>query len=615
MWAKHLLRWVLPSLALVSGVTATSEEHGLDVPRMPSSSSDALHALSKRLYHSKLLGRAENPKNAISIARSWDGATLFSLEVEAAVGNRTSVSAGIEVTCVTCYVKGLVTTELGFDDDFDIGQAIKDFANDIGEEFDNVTSVVTDYIHDQAWGFIQNVTGPNDVSFPPLDIDFNVDVPDIPECRLRFQFDDLELYMLIDIVLSVGTTYTFNIYSSNTPIGFSTGDEMLGVIVSIDLIIDVNAEVDISSGVHIKVDDGMGLDLSLFSDDVSDVTFNGASFEFLPVTVQSGSGALKATLRIGLYAGIAISDGFDIFPLSFAAGGMVYADVAEFTTNITAVADGDDSGCALRVQQGYQFALGAAAGVMAEIGDVTWAPGTSTQTPIFYTTLADECVWYVTGTAAVASTDTVPTPAPALLEARQQEDTDTAVMMTTTTLSEDVTYTGQMCLSTGLVACPASLRSVRKIKSTRTLVVTVPSGSEATFPATTRDAIGETIPFATNVKSVDATTGIPVSYVPPPPPPSSSATTAAGGPGDGSGGQPPNIPLIVGLSVGLGVPFLAAVVASIYFCFRRRQRYAAVAPADVAHVVSPQSYADDAYPRDEKKTMAAAATVTTTTIG
>lgn len=493
-----------------------------------------------------------------------------------AVADGTSIS--IEVTCLTCYVKGLFTAELGFDNDFDIGQAITNFTRDLGAEIENVTSVTTEYLEDQFPSFVANLTDDLDFSeidFPPLDIDFNVDVPDIPECRLRFQFDDLELYMSMDTVLSVATTYTFNLYSSNTPIGLSIDSEtFVGVIASIDLIIGVDASIDMTSGLHIKVDDGMALDLSLFSHNVSSVNLqvalsphdviraldmpltlgisNGASFEFLPVTVQSGSGTLTATLRVGMHAGISQAfGGVGVFPISVGTEAMVYADLAEFTTNITAVPDGDDSGCELRVQQGYQLALGAAAGLTLAIGPETWGPNPSTQIPIFYTTLADECARSVTRTAAAAI---IPTPT-STLEARAQED------MTTTTLSTEVTYSGLVCLSTGLVECPASLRSTRKVTSTTTLVVAVPSGSEATFPATTRDAVQETIPFATNVKSVDATTGSPASYVPPPP---TTTGSPRGGQGKESGDdESPNIGLIVGLSVGLGVPFLAAVGASI----------------------------------------------------
>lgn len=194
-----------------------------------------------------------------------------SIDSEGQVTER--ISAGIEVTCVTCYVKGLVTSELGVASDFDIIQAITNFTEDVGEEIENVTNATLTYLENEVPEFLKNLTDHLDIDFPPLNVSFNVDIPDIPECRLHFQFDGLELYMLLDTVLSAGTTYTLNLYSSNTPIGLSIDSEtFVGVIVSIDLILGVDTDIDISSGLHIKVDDGMALDLSLFSQSVSSVT-------------------------------------------------------------------------------------------------------------------------------------------------------------------------------------------------------------------------------------------------------------------------------------------------------------------------------------------------------
>ncbi|KAH8156889.1 hypothetical protein CIB48_g11358 [Xylaria polymorpha] len=576
----------------VSGVDATGRPHPPNVPKIISQP-DTLRALSKTIQ-----GRDSNPKNATNIAKSWNGATLFSLEGQ--VTER--ISAGIEVTCVTCYVKGLVTSELGVASDFDIIQAITNFTEDVGEEIENVTNATLTYLENEVPEFLKNLTDHLDIDFPPLNVSFNVDIPDIPECRLHFQFDGLELYMLLDTVLSAGTTYTLNLYSSNTPIGLSIDSEtFVGVIVSIDLILGVDTDIDISSGLHIKVDDGMALDLSLFSQSVSSVTFNGASFEFLPVTVQSASGT---RLRVGMHAGISLESGEVIPPVSWSAGTevLVYADLAEFTTNITAVPEGDDSGCQLRVQQAYQLALGAAAGVTIAILQETWGPDPSTKIPIFYTTLADQCAESVTRTSSIAAI-TTPTPT---LAARAGNN------MTTTTLTDAVTFTGLVCVSTGLSECPASLQSTTKVISTRTLVVTVPFGSKATFPDTTQNSILETIPFSNNIKVVAATTGSPISFVPPPPPPSSTVTAAdSGGQGE-KGGKPPagkagaNTPLIIGLTVGLGVPFLAIVVSAAYL-FLKRRKYAAVAGSEVFHVVSPQPHTDDVHPPEKKPTTTIAA--------
>ncbi|KAI0194275.1 hypothetical protein EV127DRAFT_467529 [Xylaria flabelliformis] len=521
-------------------------------------------------------------------------------EREVAAASNTSVSAKVEVTCTTCYIKGLVTTEFSFPSHFDISQAIANFTQDVGEKIENVTKTALAYVENEFEDLITNRTDGFD--FPPLNIDFNVDIPTIPECRLHFQFDDLELYMSLETVLSAGATYTLNLYSSNTEIGVSSDSKtFVGVIASIDLILGVDADIDISSGLHIKVDDGMALDLSLFSQNVSNVTFNGGSFEFLPVTVQSASGVLSAKIRVGMHAGISLeSNQINEFGLVGAGAGaevLVYADLAEFTTNITAVPDGDDDDCQLRVQQAYQLALGAAAGATLSFQKHTWDPDPSTKIPIFYTTLADECAKSVTKTT---STAVIVTPTPKVA-ARADEN------MTTTTLTDEVTFTGLVCVSTGLSECPASLQSTTEVVSTKTLIITVPSGSEATFPATIQNSISETIPFSKNIKAVAATTGSPISYVPPPPPPPPSSTATTADSGDRSDKSSPagkagaNTPLIIGLSVGLGVPFLAIVVGGIYLLLRRRKQVN-TAGSEVFSVASPQQHTDDIRSPEKKLT-------------
>jgi hypothetical protein len=99
-----------------------------------------------------------------------------------------------------------------------------------------------------------------------------MEIPAIPECNLQFTFDELELYLNVDTIFSLGATYELNLYSSSTPLGISiTKDLEVGVIFAIDLILSVEGEIDISSGFHIKLDDGLRIDIALFGDDVSEI--------------------------------------------------------------------------------------------------------------------------------------------------------------------------------------------------------------------------------------------------------------------------------------------------------------------------------------------------------
>jgi hypothetical protein len=113
----------------------------------------------------------------------------------------------------------------------------------------------------------------DDFDLPPLDYNLNIDIPEIPEFRLQFQFDGLEVYMLIDTVLSAGATYTLNLYTSTTPAGFAVRDSLeVGVIFAIDLILSVEGEINISSGFHLRLDDGVLFDIAIFSKEISNLT-------------------------------------------------------------------------------------------------------------------------------------------------------------------------------------------------------------------------------------------------------------------------------------------------------------------------------------------------------
>jgi hypothetical protein len=190
---------------------------------------------------------------------------------------------------------------------------------------------------------------------------------------------------------------------------------------------------------------------------------------------------------------------------------------------------------------------------------------------IYYTTLAEACA--VTGTAKAA-------PSMTALAVREVED------LTETTISTMISYTATMCLSTGLINCPASLRTTLKNSVTSTLITSVPFGSDVMFPAMTTSAVS-TIPFGTLKQTIAATTGSPVSYVPP-------TTKSAGHSGSATGiatlveakikGN--NNKVIIGVCVGLVLPLLVAIIAGYVF-YLRRKRYTPVQKTEPNHFAQP----------------------------
>jgi hypothetical protein len=147
----------------------------------------------------------------------------------------------------------------------------------IGTEVSNITasavSYVENYLENVATSLLTDGFHLSDFDFGPLDIDFNFNVPDIPAADLSFQFDDMELYMEIDTILSGGATYTLNLYTSESPIGFAVAEDLLiGVVFSVDLILSVESEVDISTGFHIQLHDGVVINIPMFDHNVSSIT-------------------------------------------------------------------------------------------------------------------------------------------------------------------------------------------------------------------------------------------------------------------------------------------------------------------------------------------------------
>ncbi|ENH66798.1 hypothetical protein FOC1_g10007454 [Fusarium oxysporum f. sp. cubense race 1] len=416
-------------------------------------------------------------KNSTSLDTSWVNAILFAYTGEQELGSKqgnSSVSASIEITCATCYIKGTATTEFIYDREFNVSRAFSNFTNQVRRGIDSLADETADYIEkyiDTVADNLDDGFDMDDFDLPPLDYNLNIDIPEIPEFRLQFQFDGLEVYMLIDTVLSAGATYTLNL--------------------------------------------------------------NGGDFEFLPVTLESAGVVFKAVLRVGVKAGFEMA-----------------SPEWEFSTD-------EDNDCSLRVEEVYQLAVGAAAGASVAIDDITWGPMPETEIPVFYTTLGHAC-------ASQRSSDaSLPITTSPALEVRGKNDDE--VEMETTTISTKTTFVVVACQSEGLVNCPMSLQTTSKYTTTRTHVTVVPTDSEADFPESVSHTVTSLIPFGNGANKLVAMSGVPSSYIPP----TTTSSAKQNGKDDDSNGTSNersggvSKSVIIGVSVGLGVPFLLGGIAVI----------------------------------------------------
>ncbi|RSM12457.1 hypothetical protein CDV31_006298 [Fusarium ambrosium] len=554
-----------------------------------SSEYDTWEAMRRAFAGSGLQQRDTTEEKSISLDKSWEDATLFAFTAEQDVGSgNTSVSAGIEITCATCYIKGTATTKFMYDRDFNISDAFNNFTNQVGSEVRSLATEVTDYVEEYIDGVVMKLDDGvdlDDFDLPPIDVDFNIDLPEIPEFRLQFQFDGLEMYMLIDTVLSAGATYTLNLYTSTTPVGFAVRDNLeVGVIFTIDLILSVEGEINISSGFHLRLDDGVVFELGIFSEEIASMSHNGGEFEFLPVTVESASVVFKAILRVGVQAGFEVGSsdltilGKDVAKVGAGVEMVLYANIAEFITNVTLSMDEDDD-CRLHVEEGYQLAVGLERGASVAIQNATWGPVLETETPIFYTTLAEACAIQRSRDTPSAAEATITS---AVLEARDEDEDQSG--METTTISTKETFVVVACPS-GLINCPVSLQTTSKYTTTRTHVTVIPTDSEAKFPDSVRHTVASVIPFGDGANKLAATSGAPTSYVP------SSAETDAPDddvdiPDPKKGGVSNSV--IIGVSVGVGVPLLLGAFAAVFFLRKKRlSTRATLVPVETVEPVLP----------------------------
>ncbi|KAF2795410.1 hypothetical protein K505DRAFT_373905 [Melanomma pulvis-pyrius CBS 109.77] len=569
MYSRHAFGWASCLGLVAAGITPL--DPAIRIRNAPgASNADTYRAVGRALYET----RAEQGTVAfdanVTLDRSWNDAVLFAYEAAADATPNVEVEGSIEITCTTCYIKGLAKAQLTIADGFDAGTILQKTIDNVHDQVENLTDKVEDHFQQYVSGVVTKLSDgfdADDFAFPTFPFAFDIDVPAIPQCDLLFTFDGMEMYIALETSLSLGATYTLNLFSSNTPLGISVGKNLrAGLVFTLDLILMVEGSIDISNGFHIKLDDGVSIHIPLFDDKVGSIAFNGGQFEFLPVTIESAGIVLSAILRVGAQFGLEIVTPLVPPPLPSMSGGIevgIFANVAEFVTNVT-VAPKDDE-CELRVVQGYQFAIGAAAGATVAIAKEEYGPAVETSVPIFYTEIADVCAIKGKPTPTLTPTAAVTPRADALRRAD----------LTTTTISTAVKYTGVACVQPTLVNCPVSLQTTTQYTVTKTLVTSVSSGQDATFPESTSTGAPSTIVFGSNVQKLTATSGAPVSYVPPAP---TDVGTENNDDDDHSTkdkllkGEVKGVKksVIIGASIGGAILLIAVIVGLFCWCSKRR---------------------------------------------
>ncbi|KAH7377074.1 hypothetical protein B0T11DRAFT_336117 [Plectosphaerella cucumerina] len=456
---------------------ATDPELGLAVRNAPGlTAAQTVDKVRRRLLSAREEGM--EPQKMIIREHFPSVPLLFRIGLEASTNTSNgdlATDAGFEVFCNECYILGTAVADISVSTDaFDVGKILDNVKDQFGDVIENMTDYAGDFVKGYGRSILDGLGDGIDasdfdidqVNLPPLQIDLNIPVPEVRECRLRVGFEALDVYMDLQTTLAAAATYTIPIYKHG--LEFNVSEVQLDVGFSLDLVLSVEAAVVIGHGFHLRFDEGLFVELNLFADEVGTLEHNGARSEFLPVFIEAGEVVLTALLRASVSAGVNIDTPLDMsfeafgrnYSVPSAGGGvsaLIYADLARLTTTIGTEIDGDKGEeCAIGAVEDFEVAVGAAAGASVFIHDRTWGPTAATHTPVFYTTLGRVCV------AEMASAT------PAAVEAMQEGP------LTTTT----VTYTGIQCTSAGVLNCPASAQSVHKQTAVETRQALAPEPLE-----------------------------------------------------------------------------------------------------------------------------------------
>jgi hypothetical protein len=153
---------------------------------------------------------------------------------------------------------------------------LDDTIDEVGNKLENISHAAVEWAADALHSTAENVTSLDfdDFTLPPFNVSLDVDIESIPAASLQFSFEEFELFMQVRTKLAAASTFTIPILKptvipEESGVQFEVG--VLGVFLTVDLILDFGVSLDLTSGIHIKLDDGMSFKIDLFGNKPSEI--------------------------------------------------------------------------------------------------------------------------------------------------------------------------------------------------------------------------------------------------------------------------------------------------------------------------------------------------------
>ncbi|KAF7535125.1 hypothetical protein G7054_g5672 [Neopestalotiopsis clavispora] len=189
---------------------------------------------------------------------------------------------------------------------------------------------------------------------------------------LSLELKDIEAELDLDLYVGVATTVAVNLFTPLEPISLPIAGLEIGAMVYVDLVLQLDAAIDVTAGVYVKLTEEALLEIDILKGELLTTSFTGLAVKTLPIEVRIGCARLQADLRVRVQAGISASvDVNDLIPLGIdipeIGAGVelgVYANLAEYVGFFC-----DTPACPLS-QESWGLNVGVAADIDIEVGDI-----------------------------------------------------------------------------------------------------------------------------------------------------------------------------------------------------------------------------------------------------
>ncbi|PQE03536.1 hypothetical protein CJF31_00012084 [Rutstroemia sp. NJR-2017a BVV2] len=241
------------------------------------------------------------------------------LSLGGSVGVDIGLATGVKIECVDCRTWGTAV----------------------------ITNTVATIENNLLGGLVNILTNPAEL------------VREYAQLEALISLEEVGGHIELDIFAAEAATYTFNVFEA----GLISDIEILSIIdlginVFLDLVISVEAGLDLSAGFEFSFPEGASFVVDLLSGVISNHDFTGAVMNDLPIVVLAGEAELKAALRMRVEVGTKLTLPISTVEFEFAA----FADLLEYSTVIATT----DS-CPLHISGGVDVSLGAIAQLAVDL--------------------------------------------------------------------------------------------------------------------------------------------------------------------------------------------------------------------------------------------------------